>query len=66
MFAEPTLPPLFRNPDLSPRLKVLLATADTATERNDRVLGVQCIVQIFAEFDSCGAEPAKSNSAEAA
>ena len=61
MFAQPALPALYRNPDLSPRLKVLLATADTATERNDRVLGVQCILQIFAEFDSNGAsviEPA--------
>ena len=38
-------------PALPPRLRVLLATADTATQRNDRILGVQCILQIFAGFD---------------
>ena len=38
------------------RLKLLLATADTATQRNDRVLGVQCILQIFAGFDGAAAE----------
>lgn len=36
---------------LPPKLRVLLATADTATQRNDRILGVQCILQIFAGFD---------------
>ena len=36
---------------LPPHLTRLLATADTAIQRNDRILGVQCILLIFAEFD---------------
>jgi hypothetical protein len=36
---------------LPPHLRLLLATADTAIQRNDRILGVQCILLIFAEFD---------------
>jgi hypothetical protein len=51
MSIEPTLPEASTNPALAPRLRVLLATADTATLRNDRILGVQCILQIFAGFD---------------
>lgn len=47
-------------PALPPRLRVLLATADAATERNDRILGVQCILQIFSGFDSAGAGAAAS------
>lgn len=69
MSAESILPPVFHGP-LSSRLKALLAAADSATERNDRVLGVQCILQIFAEFDkSCAAsaqcEPTMPNTAAA-
>ena len=55
MSLDHRLPHLSHNPALPPRLKVLLATADTATQRNDRILGVQCILQIFAGFDSAGA-----------
>lgn len=46
MSPEPSQPPA-----LPPRLRLLLATADTAIDRNDRILGVQCILQIFAGFD---------------
>ncbi len=60
MSPDETLPQLSNTPALSPRLRVLLATADTATQRNDRILGVQCILQIFAGFDSAGAEAATS------
>ncbi len=55
MSLDPSFPHLSHSPVLPPRLKVLLATADTATQRNDRILGVQCILQIFAGFDSAGA-----------
>lgn len=55
-----TTPQLSHMPALPPRLRVLLATADTATERNDRILGVQCILQIFAGFDSAGAGAASA------
>ena len=51
MSLEPRLPDMGDAPALPPRLRLLLATADTATQRNDRVLGVQCILQIFAGFD---------------
>jgi hypothetical protein len=51
MSIEPTLPAAGATAALPPRLRLLLATADTATLRNDRILGVQCILQIFAGFD---------------
>ena len=51
MSMDSILPSSSQTPSLPPRLKVLLATADTATQRNDRILGVQCILQIFAGFD---------------
>lgn len=52
------------NATLPPKLRVLLATADTATQRNDRILGVQCILQIFAGFDRAAqAEPIASDAA---
>ncbi len=51
MSPEPNPPPPCVAPSLSPRLRLLLATADTAIDRNDRILGVQCILQIFAGFD---------------
>jgi len=38
MSLDPSFPHLSHNPALPPRLKVLLATADTATQRNDRIL----------------------------
>jgi hypothetical protein len=59
MSPEQTLPPLSATPALPPRLRVLLATADTATQRNDRILGVQCILQIFAGFDSAETAPSQ-------
>jgi hypothetical protein len=51
MSPTPSLPDMGHARALPPRLRLLLATADTATQRNDRILGVQCILQIFAGFD---------------
>lgn len=60
MSPDSSLPDMSQAQSLPPRLKLLLATADTATQRNDRILGVQCILQIFAGFDRSAAEPAES------
>lgn len=65
MSPTPSLPDMGHAHALPPRLRLLLATADTATERNDRILGVQCILQIFAGFDRAAppAAPAQGETA---
>jgi hypothetical protein len=65
MSPDPSLPDMSQAQSLPPRLKLLLATADTATQRNDRILGVQCILQIFAGFDRSAAEPAETTNSAA-
>jgi len=59
--AQPFLPAT-ATPAMPPGLRVLLATADTATQRNDRILGVQCILQIFAGFDRAQADCIQADS----